>query len=93
MHLDRRTGGDKEFVKILQAIRTEGLETVTGACELALEEKTVSADAILNLISRLRPNPVPDAVATPEKLSLKLPPLADCARYDILLSRSAGGQA
>src|SRR5260363_319939 len=73
------------------AIQREGFETVTVACELAIEERTISADALLNILSRLQTNPAPAVVATPEQLCLKLPPIADYGRYDALLSRSAEG--
>src|SRR5260364_422515 len=75
------------------AIQREGFETVTVACELAIEERTISADALLNILSRLQTNPAPAVVATPEQLCLKLPPIADYGRYDALLSRSAEGCA
>lgn len=84
-HLMKRLGGDRECVQILKAIQTDGLESVIVACELALEEKVISADYILNVISRLRPTPS-IAITTPEQLQLTHEPLANCERYDCLLS-------
>jgi transposase len=85
IHLMRRPGGDREFVRILQAIQTEGLEAVSVTCELALAENAVSADYVLNVLSRLRPSPGVSSIATPEQLRLVHEPLANCQRYDRLL--------
>jgi hypothetical protein len=85
-HLMRRLGGDRECVQILTAIQTNGVEAVTVACELALEEKAISADYILNVLSRLRPNLAPAAIRTPDSLCLATEPTANCERYDQLLA-------
>jgi hypothetical protein len=87
-HLMGRLGGDRECVQILQAIQTDGLEAVSVACELALEEKAISADYILNVLSRLRPSPDAPVIATPAHLQLTQEPLADCQRYNGLLRTS-----
>ena len=43
-----------------------------------------SADVVLNALAR-RQQPAPSTpIAVPERLALKLPPIADCARYDAL---------
>jgi transposase len=88
LHLMKRLGGDRECVQILKAIQTDGLEAVTVACELALEEKAISADYILNVLSRLRPTPSV-TIATPEQLRLTHEPVANCERYNHLLSSIA----
>lgn len=88
-HLMLRLGGDREFVSILQAIQTDGLEAVTVACELALSEKAISADYILNALSRLRVSQAPVVVATPDQLRLHNEPRSDCKRYDHLLKEVA----
>jgi len=48
-----RLGGDREFVDLLYLIQQYDMDTVTTACELALENKTTQLAAIINLIHRL----------------------------------------
>ena len=43
-----------------------------------------SADVILNALARKQQNEPPLSIATPARLALSLPPIADCARYDQL---------
>ena len=47
--LMKKTGGDKQCVAVLLSISQHGLEAVNVACELALTDKAVSADYILNM--------------------------------------------
>ena len=76
--------GDRQMVKVLAAVLTDGLAAVDAACAEALAAGIASADVILNVLARRQqPDPVPP-VQTPERLELNLPPLADCARYDAL---------
>ena len=77
-------GGDREFVAILCAARSHGLELVEAMCAKALQEKTVRAEVILNLIARALDPPAPEPIPTPESLSLQHEPMADCGRYDAL---------
>jgi transposase len=80
--------GDRQMVKILSAVLTDGLAAVEAACAAALADSVHSADVILNILSRRRePDPVP-TILTPEALRLRHLPVADCARYDQL--RRAG---
>ena len=80
--------GDRQMVKILAAVLSDGLSAVEAACAAALAEGVHSADVILNILARRRdPGPVA-TIATPEMLRLRQAPLADCARYDSL--RRAG---
>ena len=81
----KRKGGDKECVAILTAIRQYSMEAVEVACELALADKTVSKDVILNSLSRLRQEHQPDTIATPLSLTLAEEPTTDCAYYNRLL--------
>lgn len=81
----KRKGGDKECVAILTAMREHGVETVEVACELALSDKTVSRDAILNILSRLRDERQPNDIETPVTLRLIHEPTANCAHYNRLL--------
>jgi transposase len=80
--------GDRQMVKILSAVLTDGLAAVEAACAEALADGVHSADVILNILSRRRePSPVP-TILTPDALRLRHLPIADCARYDRL--RRAG---
>ena len=78
--------GDRQMVKILAAVLTDGLSAVEAACGQALAEGVHSADVILNILARRRQPPVPAPIATPASLALHEPPIADCARYDSLRS-------
>jgi len=81
--------GDRQMVKILSAVLTDGLAAVEAACAAALADGVHSADVILNLLSRRRePDPMP-TILTPDALRLSHLPIADCARYD-QLRRAAG---
>ena len=50
-----------------------------------------SADVILNALARRQQTAPPPPILTPERLTLAIAPLADCARYDTL--RGAGDTA
>ena len=84
-HLMKQSDGDRAVVRILLAITHHGLEAVTVACDLALEDKVISADYILHLLGRLTPSPAIALVETPDALKLTHEPLADCNRYNALL--------
>lgn len=43
-----------------------------------------SDEVILNILSRRREPPRPASIVTPEDMTLRHPPVADCARYDNL---------
>jgi hypothetical protein len=78
--------GDRQMVKILAALLTDGLPAVEAACAQALAEGVHSADVVLNVLARRRdPGPAPP-IHTPAALSLRHAPVADCARYDALRS-------
>jgi hypothetical protein len=77
---------DRQFVKILAAVLTDGLPAVEAACAQALAEGVHSADVVLNILARRSdPGPAPP-IHTPSALSLRHAPVADCARYDSLRS-------
>jgi len=81
--------GDRQMVKVLTAVLTDGLAAVEAACAECLAAGIASADVILNALAR-RQQPVPPGpVATPESLALSRPPVADCARYDGLRQQLA----
>jgi hypothetical protein len=86
--LRRKLGSDDEadrrFVRVLSMVLTDGLDVVEDAVREALEGGTASDDVILNILARHREPPRPAAITTAEALALAHPPLADCARYDLL---------
>ena len=76
--------GDRQMVKILSAVLTDGLAAVEAACAEALAGGVHSADVVLNILARHR-DPAPAAtILTPDALRLRHAPIADCARYDRL---------
>ena len=78
--------GDRQMVKILAAVLSDGLPVVEAACTQALAEGVHSADVVLNILARQR-DPGPAApIHTPAALRLRHLPVADCARYDSLRS-------
>ena len=80
--LKRHEDSDRQFVKVLGAVLDHGLEAVEAACTEAVEAGICHGDVILTILARhLQPPPV-SSIAIPEALVLKVPPLADCARYD-----------
>ncbi len=42
--------GDRDFVQLLQLIKTHDVDTISTACELALDAKTTQLSAVINLI-------------------------------------------
>jgi transposase len=76
--------GDRQMVKILTAVLSDGLPAVDEACTEALHESVHSADVILNILARRRTPTTPTTITTPEALRLQHTPVADCARYDQL---------
>ena len=76
--------GDRQMVKILTTVLSDGLPAVEAACGEALRENVHSADVILNILARRRETTTPITIMTPEALRLRHEPVADCARYDSL---------
>jgi hypothetical protein len=83
--------GDRQMVRILAAVLSDGLHAVEAACLEALQHGTHSADVVLNILARRREPAPPTTVLTPDALRLRHAPVADCARYDSL--RRAGDGA
>ena len=80
--------GDRQMVKILSAVLTDGLAAVEAACAEALASGVHSADVILNILARRR-DPAPAVtILVPEALRLRQAPIADCALYDSLRKAS-----
>ncbi len=78
------SGGDREFVKILQAAQQHGLEIAEHACRQALSNGTIRSEVVVNIMARAVDPPAIDPVATPEHFQLTMKPQANCARYDEL---------
>jgi transposase len=76
--------GDRQMVKILTTVLSDGLPAVEAACAEALRENVHSADVILNILARRREAARPITIMTPEALRLRHEPVADCSRYDSL---------
>jgi hypothetical protein len=84
--LSKRSDGDRQFVGILGAISTYGIEAVVTACSEALSAGTASRDVVLNILCRAHDAEVSECATPPHLPELKSPPLANCSHYDILLS-------
>src|ERR1700751_2748009 len=68
--------GDRQMVKVLSAVLTDGLMAVEAACAEALADGVHSADVVLNILSRHR-DPVPAAtILTPDALRARHLPIA-----------------
>ena len=76
--------GDRQMVKILAAVPSDGLTAVEAACAEALAGGVHSADVVLNILARQRDPGLVAPIPAPEALRLRQPPIADCARYDRL---------
>ena len=80
----KQSKGDRAFAEILLAARESGLERLEVACQLAQRQGKPSAAIVLNELRRLACPPRVAALATPDTLSLREEPVANCARYDAL---------
>jgi transposase len=80
----QRMGGDRDFVELLLLMQTHGMDIVTTACELALEEKTTHLAAIVNLINRLIEPTIESLGDTLRYPKLHVLPEANCQRYEQL---------
>jgi transposase len=78
--------GDRQMVKILAAVLTDGLPAVEAACVQTLAEGVHSADVVLNILARQRDPGPSEPIQTPASLRLRHAPAANCARYDQLRS-------
>jgi len=85
--LSKSPDGDRQFIGILSAVSIYGLEAVVTACSEALSIGVASRDVILNALSRTHDDPVISEYAIPLHLpELKSLPVANCSRYDDLLT-------
>lgn len=85
--LGRHADGDRQFVGILNAVSIYGLDAVAYACGEAVSAGTASRDVVLNTLSRQHDAPEVSDCEVPLHLpEIKNLPLANCNRYDELLS-------
>lgn len=85
--LSKHSDGDRQFVGILGAVSLYGLETVVSACSAAMTSGAISRDVVLNILTRTNDVPETAECNMPSNLPhLNTPPLANCSRYDTLLS-------
>jgi transposase len=82
--------GDRQMVKILAAVLSDGLAAVEAACQEALRDGVHSADIVINILARHREPAPPITIMTPDALRLLHAPVADCTRYDSLRRASDG---
>jgi len=81
-HFEQLDDGDRQMVKVLNAVLTDSLSVVAQACECALNTGTVTADIILNLVARAQAPKVPAKIEAPPSLKIKQVPTSNCTRYD-----------
>jgi transposase len=79
----RHAGGDRVMAQVLSAVTLHGLEGVLVAVELALQSGRVSAEHVLNVLSRLKEK-CPGIESAQTGLTLVEPPQANVLRYDRL---------
>jgi transposase len=85
--LGKSPDGDRQFVGILSAVSVYGLDAVVSACSEALAAGVASRDVVLNTLSRTHDDPEVSSCEVPLHLpELKDLPLANCSRYDDLLT-------
>ena len=85
--LERHPDWDRQFVAVLAQVPRLGLESVAKACEEAVRGRACSGDVVLNILARQEDNGCEEHCAgLPDRLQLRLEPVADCPRYDALLS-------
>jgi transposase len=85
--LSKSPDGDRQFIGILSAVPVYGLEAVVAACSEALAAGVASRDVVLNALSRTYDEPEVSSCEIPLHLpELKDLPLANCSRYDDLLT-------
>jgi hypothetical protein len=79
--------GDRQMVKSLSAVLSDGLAAVEAACAEALAGGVHSAYVVLNILARRRDPGRPATIATPEVLSLRHASATDRRRSGSLLTR------
>ena len=84
----KQPGGDRDFVELLLMIQQYDLDTVTMACELALEQGTGQLPTVLNILHRLTEDDQPKALNAVNYPCIQAMPEANCQRYDQLIANS-----
>jgi len=86
-HYQKQRGGERDFVELLTLYQRYGHDVVEMACELAADYKTLQLPAIISQIHSLTEETGPSDMATEANSypQLRLPPEANCHRYDQLL--------
>lgn len=85
--LSKHSDGDRQFVGILGVVPIYGLDAVTEACSLAITSGAISRDVVLNILCRRYDEAeIPEIDASSTLPELAILPLANCHRYDRLLS-------
>jgi hypothetical protein len=82
--LGKGDDADRRFVRVLAAVPEDGLEAVEAAVREAMMAGTANDEVILNILSRRREPQPAQAISVMVDLKLKHPPIADCARYDMV---------
>ena len=78
--------GARAFVELLMLAGEAGLDALTVACELTLEQGVISAPIVMNALRRLIAPHLPAAsINVPDGMVLTLEPVANCQRDDYLL--------
>lgn len=80
-----RKHGDREAVNVLLALRDYGIEAVEVACDLAISNNVITAQSIINSVTRLNCQESNISIDISESLKLNDPPSSDCSHYDNLL--------
>ena len=78
----KRPGGDREMVDILALVLLHDETLVEQAVEAALSIERPSRQHVINCLSRLQDQPLPEPLKPPPALKLVTEPLANTARYD-----------
>ena len=86
-HLLKQPKGDRAMVKLLSLIADYGEELGVSAAAIALAEGMPTVEAVLNIIHRLKEPVIPNIISY--DVPLRMPPQAQLARYDTLLSLGA----
>ena len=87
----RHPGGDRVMAQVLNAVTLHGLEAVLVAAELALQSGRVSAEHVLNVLSRLKEQ-TRNNEPVHTHLNLSRPSQANVDRYDRLRRAQLNGQ-
>ncbi len=77
---------DRQMSNLLLTIPLYGVDALSVACSLALEEKAVSESTIKNYLTRLTEEPKANDINVEGKLKLKEEPRSDCSIYNQLLN-------